>query len=125
MARNFRTIEGQGSLFGSTDTRRGQRDATAAKVASAKVASAKVALAKTASVRVTGRDTGGPPQRRWHMPQLEGKTVAEIRLRWPKRLTPAQVARVEAELGTLPRVLTKLGFGTVVVERTFVRRRRS
>ncbi len=59
------------------------------------------------------------------MPALEGKTVAEIRLRWPKRLTPAQVARVEAELGSLPKALSKLGFGPVVVERTFVRRRRS
>ena len=59
------------------------------------------------------------------MPAIEGKTVAEVRLRWPKRLTPAQVARVEAELGGLPNVLTKLGFGTVVVERTFVRRRRT
>jgi hypothetical protein len=115
MARKSQIIEGQGSLFGGTDTRRSQRDATPAKAA----------LAKAASARVTGRDAGGPPQRRWHMPQLEGKTVAEIRLRWPKRLTPAQVARVEAELGALPKALTKLGFGTVVVERTFVRRRRS
>ena len=65
------------------------------------------------------------PERRWRMPELEGKTIAEIRLRWPKRLTPAQVARVEVELGALPKALTKLGFGTVVVERTFVRRRRS
>lgn len=63
--------------------------------------------------------------RKWRMPELEGRTVAEIRLRWTKRLTPAQVARVEAELGALPKVLTKLGFGTVQVERAFVRRRRA
>lgn len=58
------------------------------------------------------------------MPAVEGCTVAEIRLRWTKRLTPAQVARVEAELGALPQQLTKLGFGSVQVERTFVRRRK-
>jgi hypothetical protein len=63
--------------------------------------------------------------RKWSMPEKDGRTVAEIRLRWPKRLTPAQVARVEAELSALPRVLTKLGFGTVQVERAFVRRRRT
>ena len=63
--------------------------------------------------------------RKWHMPALEGRTVAEIRLRWTKRLTPAQVARVEAELSALPRALSKLGFGTVQVERVFVRRRRA
>jgi len=63
--------------------------------------------------------------RKWRMPELEGKTVAEIRLRWSKRLTPAQVARVEAELSVFPKALTKLGFGTVAVERTFVRRQRA
>ena len=36
-----------------------------------------------------------------------------------------QVARVEAELSALPRELSKLGFGTVQVERVFVRRRRT
>lgn len=66
-----------------------------------------------------------PATRKWTMPAMEGRTVAEIRLRWTKRLTPAQVARVEAELSTLPQVLTKLGFGTVQVERAFVRRRKS
>jgi hypothetical protein len=63
--------------------------------------------------------------RKWHMPEREGRTVAEIRLRWTKRLTPAQVARVEAELSALPKILSKLGFGTVQVERAFVRRRRA
>lgn len=63
-------------------------------------------------------------KRKWRMPELQGRTVAEIRLRWTKRLTPAQVARVEAELGALPKSLTKLGFGPVQVERVFVRRRR-
>ena len=66
-----------------------------------------------------------PAKRTWHMPELPGHTVAEIRLRWPKRLAPAQVARVEAALGALPKQPTQLGFGTVVVERVFVRRRRS
>ena len=101
-------------LFGSTDTRRSQRDAPPAKAAPAKATPAKV----------VARDAG-TSQRRWRMPALEGKTVAEIRLRWPKRLTPAQVARVEAELATLPKVLAKLGFGPVAVEHAFVRRRRS
>jgi hypothetical protein len=120
MARRPQIIEGQGSLFGTADTRRGQRDATPAKAAPARSTPAKVA-----PVRGTGRDTGAGPQRRWRMPKLEGKTVAEIRLRWPKRLTPAQMARVEAELASLPKTLAKLGFGPVAVERTFVRRRRS
>ncbi len=66
-----------------------------------------------------------PATRKWTMPVMEGRTVAEIRLRWTKRLTPAQVARVEAELSALPQALTKLGFGTVQVERVFVRRRKS
>jgi hypothetical protein len=65
------------------------------------------------------------PKRAWRMPELQGHTVAEIRLRWPRRLAPAQVARVEVELSALPKQLTKLGFGTVVIERAFVRRRRS
>jgi hypothetical protein len=114
MARKPRTIEGQGSLFGGTEPRRSQCDATLAKAAPPRAAPAKAA----------GRDAGAP-QRSWRMPELEGKTIAEIRLRWPKRLTPAQVARVEVELGALAKTLTKLGFGTAVVERTFVRRRRS
>jgi hypothetical protein len=66
-----------------------------------------------------------PADKKWKMPEQEGSTVAEVRLRWRKRLTPAQVARVEAELGALPRLLEKLGFGPVVVERAFVRRRRN
>jgi hypothetical protein len=124
MARKSQTIEGQGSLFGSTDICRGQRDATPAKGASAKTAPVKAAPVKAAPVRGTGRDMAAASQRRWRMPELEGKTVAEVRLRWPKRLTPAQVARVEAELAALPKTLAKLGFGPVAVERAFVRRRR-
>lgn len=62
----------------------------------------------------------GTPQ--WRMPEMEGRTVAEVRLRWPKRLSPAQVARIEAELRALPRLLEKLGFGPVTMERAFVRR---
>ncbi len=104
MARKPPTLEGQGSLFSASD---GGRRAPN-------------------SGRVKAKDqAAAPPPRRWRMPALEGKTVAEVRLRWPKRLTPAQVARVEAELGMLPNVLTKLGFGTVVVERSFVRRRKT
>ena len=67
----------------------------------------------------------GAAAREWKMPEVQGRTVAEIRLRWTKRLTPAQVARVEAELSVLPKVLGKLGFGPVQVERAFVRRRRT
>jgi hypothetical protein len=59
------------------------------------------------------------------MPNVQGKTIAEIRVRWSKRLTPAQVARVEAEISALPKALGKLGFGTVQVEHAFVRRRRT
>src|SRR5215831_4356122 len=64
-------------------------------------------------------------ERKWRMPAVEGRTVAEIRVRWQKRLTPAQVARVEAELSALPKHLSKLGFGAVQVERVFVRRRKT
>jgi hypothetical protein len=66
-----------------------------------------------------------PSGRKWTMPVAEGRTVAEIRLRWTKRLTPAQVGRVEAELSALPQALTKLGFGAVQVENVFVRRRKT
>ena len=61
---------------------------------------------------------------RWRMPELEGATVAEVRLRWSKRLTPAQKARVEAEIEALPKLLEGLGYGPVEMERSFVRRRR-
>ncbi len=61
----------------------------------------------------------------WRMPELHGSTVAAIRVRWGKRLTPGQVARVEAMLGDLPNRLSKLGYGKVDVERIFVRRRKS
>lgn len=61
---------------------------------------------------------------RWKMPESGGTTVAEIRLRWSKRLTPAQVGKVEAELHRLPLILSKLKFGPVEVERAFVRRRK-
>ena len=64
-----------------------------------------------------------PAPEKWKMPEQEGSTVAEVRLRWRKRLTPAQVSRVEAEIGALPKLLEKLGFGPVAVERSFVRRR--
>jgi len=60
----------------------------------------------------------------WRMPPAEGSTVATIRVRWARRLTPVQVARVELTLARLARQLSQLGFGPVVVERSFVRRRR-
>lgn len=82
--------------------------------------------ASAAMVRTKAAAKSDPLEtREWQMPEMQGRTVAEIRLRWPKRLTPAQVARVEAELSALPKALTKLGFGTVQVERAFVRRRRA
>ena len=65
-----------------------------------------------------------PAARRWTMPVVEGQTVAEIRVRWSKRLTPGQVAQVESEISALPQRLSKLGFGSVQVERAFVRRRK-
>lgn len=106
MARKRQTAEEQGSLFDAVQVRRTIREPVAARAPQAP------------------KDGASTP-RQWQMPALEGKTVAEIRLRWPKRLTPAQVARVEAELGALPKQMSKLGFGTVVVERVFVRRRKS
>jgi len=65
-----------------------------------------------------------PGSARWQMPEMEGHTVAEVRLRWGKRLSPGQVARIETELGALPQLLEKLGYGPVELERSFVRRRR-
>ena len=65
------------------------------------------------------------PSSAWQMPEVQGSTVAEMRVRWIRRLTPAQVARVERELLRLPLMLSKLGFGPVEVERSFVRRRKS
>jgi hypothetical protein len=82
---------------------------------------------KTRHEKVPGEGSLRPAfqSRKWVMPDAQGRTVAEIRLRWLKRLTPAQVARVEVELADMPRVLTKLGFGTVEVEHAFVRRRKT
>lgn len=96
--------EGQASLFGDHGARTATRQSLRPKPA------AKTDVLKT---------------RQWRMPEVSGRTVAEIRVRWLKRLTPAQVARVEAELSALPALLSKLGFGTVQVERAFVRRRRT
>jgi len=92
--------EGQASLFSEVEPRPSRKT--------------------TAAVNVDGAAA-----RKWQMPPAQGRTVAEIRLRWLKRLTPAQVARVEAELSRLPQTLGKLGFGAVQVERVFVRRRRT
>lgn len=86
---------------------------------------ARRALEMPAPRRRAAEPEAAAPVERWKMPAQEGNTVAEVRLRWPRRLTPTQVARVEAEIGALPRLLEKLGFGPVVVERSFVRRRRA
>jgi hypothetical protein len=96
--------EEQASLFDLAGTRKPKPDA-----------------ARSTPTTKPGRDGS----RTWRMPEVQGCTVAEIRVRWTKRLTPAQVAHVEAELGALPKSLTKLGFGTVQVEHAFVRRRRT
>src|SRR5512139_3485562 len=121
MARRSRTIEeGQGSLFGGLEARRGAHEGALPKPGRTQAPKREAAPARTPAQVPTPAQAPAP--RRWRMPALEGKTVAEIRLRWSKRLTPAQVARVEAELGALPKILSKLGFGPVVVERTFVRR---
>lgn len=61
---------------------------------------------------------------KWRMPETNGSTIASVRLLWMKRLTPAQVSQVEAEIAALPRMLTNLGFGAVVLERFSVRRKR-
>jgi hypothetical protein len=82
--------------------------------------------ATAAAEKPRGKAAAKPKEtgRTWRMPEVQGSTVAEIRVRWPKRLTPAQAARAESELSTLPKALTKLGFGTVAVEHVFVRRRK-
>jgi hypothetical protein len=61
---------------------------------------------------------------KWRMPESKGSTIASVRLLWMKRLTPAQVSQVEAEIAALPRMLTNLGFGSVVLERSSIRRKR-
>jgi hypothetical protein len=101
--RKRQPLEGQASLFDAARPRKAPQETTK--------------VIPAARTRAEGA-------RKWHMPEVQGRTVAEIRLRWTKRLTPAQVARVEAELSTLPKSLTQLGFGAVQVERVFVRRRR-
>jgi hypothetical protein len=60
----------------------------------------------------------------WRMPEVSGRTAAEIRVEWRKRLSPGQVTRVEAELNSFVARLNKLGFGAVHVARSFVRRRK-
>ena len=80
---------------------------------------------RPSAIEATRTKVERPGARQWQMPELQGRTIAEIRLRWTKRLTPAQVARVEAELSGLPKQLAKLGFGAVQVERVFVRRRKN
>lgn len=98
--RKPRVLEGQGSLFEAEPP-------------------------KPEPVRTEARKRAGETRAgKWTMPEVQGSTVAEIRLLWSRRLTPGQAARVEAELAALPTALAKLGFGKVKVERAFVRRRK-
>lgn len=99
--------EQQGNLFGEVD-RRSREGRTRKK-------SPKASAARDATDRA----------QTWRMPKSTGSTVASVRLLWTKRLTPAQVAQVEAELAALPRMLTNLGFGTVLLERASIRRKKS
>jgi hypothetical protein len=97
----------QGSLFGEIDRRSRER--------------------ARPKKRASGPDTAAKPrpsEDKWRMPDGGGSTVASVRLSWAKRLSPAQVAQVEAELGALPRMLTNLGFGAVRLEHAFVRRKK-
>lgn len=94
----------QGNLFGEVDRRsRSQPKKRAAKPAATEPK---------------------PKSDKWQMPAGTGSTVASVRLLWTKRLSPAQVTQVEAELAALPRMLTKLGFGAVLLEHAFVRRKK-
>lgn len=93
----------QGSLFGEIERRSRERRPVEKKAA-----------------KVTGTS-----DERWRMPATNGSTVASLRLLWMKRLTPAQVSQVEAEIAALPRMLTNLGFGKVVLEKSSVRRKRN
>ena len=60
----------------------------------------------------------------WRMPEVGGRTIAEIRIEWRKRLSSGQATRVEGELNNFVMRLNKLGFGAVHVARSFVRRRK-
>lgn len=93
----------QGSLFGEIERRGRERRQVEKKVPEA----------------AAGGDD------KWRMPAANGSTVASLRLLWMKRLTPAQVSQVEAEIAALPRMLTNLGFGKVVLEKSSVRRKRN
>ena len=66
----------------------------------------------------------GGSKSKWQMPAVSGRTAAEIRVEWRKRLSPGQVTRVEAEINSFVARLNKLGFGAVHVARSFVRRRK-
>jgi hypothetical protein len=100
-------IEQQGNLFGEVDRRSRERQRQKKEPAPAK----------------ESRD-GTAGKQNWSMPDPRGSTVASLRLLWPKRLTPAQIAQVEAEIAALPRMLTNLGFGRVLLERASVRRKK-
>lgn len=100
--------EQQGNLFGEVDRRSRERRPK-----------------KTKAAKPGGTKEAPAAGRKWSMPESAGSTVASFRLLWAKRLTPAQVAQVEAEIAALPRMLTNLGFGAVLLERLSIRRKKS
>jgi hypothetical protein len=99
--------EQQGNLFGEVDRRSRER---------------RPQKKSAKPVATTDKASG---KQGWRMPESGGSTVASIRLLWTKRLTPAQIGQVEAEIAALPRMLTNLGFGAVLLERSSVRRKKS
>jgi len=101
-----RNLEQQGNLFGEVDRRSRERR-----------------LQKKGAKSVAAKEPAD--KQAWRMPAAGGSTVASIRLLWAKRLSPAQIAQVEAEIAALPRMLTNLGFGAVLLERVSVRRKKS
>jgi hypothetical protein len=98
--------EHQGNLFGEVD-RRSRERRTAKKSAKG------------------GTNDGVAANQKWRMPQPGGSTVAAVRLLWTKRLTPAQIGQVQSEIAALPRMLTNLGFGKVLLERVSIRRKKT
>ena len=108
MAKKKIEREQQGNLFGEVDRRSRERP-----------------RAKKRAPKAAATSQPKSKDEKWRMPPARGSTIASIRLMWTKRLSPAQVAQVEAEIAALPRMLTNLGFGAVVLEHAFVRRNKA
>lgn len=104
--------EQQGNLFGEVDRRSRERRPKKPKPV------------KATGAKETGTKETTAGSKKWSMPASGGSTVASLRLLWAKRLTPAQLAQVEAEIVALPRMLTNLGFGAVLLERLSIRRKK-